>query len=79
MPYRSPLETRIAKKTTQAISDFHMLEEGDRVLVGLSGGKDSWALMQILDVLRRRAKMKTCRVYDCNFSFYHNLFLLFCL
>ena len=57
MPYRSPLETRIAKRTTQAISDFQLLEEGDRVLVGLSGGKDSWALLQILDVLRRRAKM----------------------
>jgi len=35
MPYQSPLETRIAKRTTQAISDFQMLEEGDRVLVGL--------------------------------------------
>ena len=57
MPYRSPLETKLAKKTTQAISDFEMLEEGDRVLVGLSGGKDSWALMQMLDVLRRRAKI----------------------
>jgi len=57
MPYRSPLETKIAKRTTQAISDFQMLEDGDRVLVGLSGGKDSWALLQILDVLRRRAKI----------------------
>ena len=32
-----------------------MIENGDRVMVGLSGGKDSWALMQILDVLRQRA------------------------
>jgi tRNA 2-thiocytidine biosynthesis protein TtcA len=58
MPYRSPLETKLAKKTTQALSDFQMLEDGDRVLVGLSGGKDSWALLQMLDVLRKRAKMK---------------------
>jgi len=57
MPYRSPLETRIAKKTTQAICDFELIEEGDRIVVGLSGGKDSWALIQILDVLRRRAKI----------------------
>ena len=57
MPYRSPLETRIARKTTQAVSDFQMIEDGDRILVGLSGGKDSWALIQILDVLRRRAKI----------------------
>lgn len=55
MSYRSPLESKIAKKTTRAITDFGMIEHGDRVMVGLSGGKDSWALMQVLDVLRRRA------------------------
>ena len=55
MSYRSPLETRLAKKVTRAITEFGLIEHGDRVMVGLSGGKDSWALMQILDVLRRRA------------------------
>jgi tRNA 2-thiocytidine biosynthesis protein TtcA len=53
--YDTPLETRLAKKATQAIIEFGLIEDGDRVMVGLSGGKDSWALMQILDVLRRRA------------------------
>jgi tRNA 2-thiocytidine biosynthesis protein TtcA len=53
--YRSPLETRIAKKTTRAITEYGLIEDGDRVMVGLSGGKDSWALMQILHVLRARA------------------------
>ena len=55
MAYRSELEARIAKKTTKAIVDYGMLEDGDRVMVGLSGGKDSWALLQALDVLRQRA------------------------
>ena len=55
MSYRSPLEARIAKKTTKAITDFNLIEDGDRIMVGLSGGKDSWALMQTLDNLRKRA------------------------
>src|ERR671910_1802496 len=55
MSYRSPLETRLAKKTTKAIVEYGLVEDGDRVMVGLSGGKDSWALLQILDVLRQRA------------------------
>ena len=55
MGYRTPLEARIAKKTTKAITDFNLVEDGDRIMVGLSGGKDSWALIQILDVLQQRA------------------------
>jgi tRNA 2-thiocytidine biosynthesis protein TtcA len=56
--YRSDLEWRLAKKTTRAIVDYDMLENGDRVMVGLSGGKDSWALLQLLDVLRQRAPIR---------------------
>jgi tRNA 2-thiocytidine biosynthesis protein TtcA len=55
MGYKTPLEARLAKKVTKAISDHRLLDDGDRVMVGLSGGKDSWALLQILDVLRLRA------------------------
>jgi tRNA 2-thiocytidine biosynthesis protein TtcA len=55
MSYRSTLEARIARKVTRAITEHRLVEDGDRIMVGLSGGKDSWALMQILDVLRQRA------------------------
>ena len=55
MSYRSKLEAKLARKVTKAITAFDLVEDGDRVMVGLSGGKDSWALMQVLDVLRRRA------------------------
>jgi tRNA 2-thiocytidine biosynthesis protein TtcA len=58
MGYRTDLEARLAKKTTRAIIDYQMIEDGDRVMVGLSGGKDSWALLQILDVLRQRAPIR---------------------
>jgi tRNA 2-thiocytidine biosynthesis protein TtcA len=53
--YGSLLESRLAKKVTKAIVEHSLIQDGDRVMVGLSGGKDSWALMQILDVLRQRA------------------------
>jgi len=58
MAYQSELESRVAKKTTKALVEYQMLDDSDRVMVGLSGGKDSWALLQILDVLRQRAPVK---------------------
>ena len=58
MAYRSELEARLAKKTTKAIVEYGMIADGDRVMVGLSGGKDSWALLQVLDVLRQRAPIR---------------------
>jgi tRNA 2-thiocytidine biosynthesis protein TtcA len=48
-------ERRIRRLAGRAIGDFGLIEDQDRILVGLSGGKDSWALLHILENLRRRA------------------------
>jgi tRNA 2-thiocytidine biosynthesis protein TtcA len=49
------LEERIRRKVGVCISEYDLIQDGDRILVGLSGGKDSWALLDVLESLRKRA------------------------
>lgn len=49
------LEKRIVRLTGQAICDFGMIEEGDRVGVAMSGGKDSYVMLETLLKLQKRA------------------------
>ena len=48
-------KTKLLKKMGRAIADFSMIEEGDRVMVCVSGGKDSYAMLDVLMLLREKS------------------------
>jgi tRNA 2-thiocytidine biosynthesis protein TtcA len=52
------LEQRLARDMGRALKDFHLLQEGDRILVAMSGGKDSYALCVLLRELQKRAPIE---------------------
>jgi tRNA 2-thiocytidine biosynthesis protein TtcA len=49
------LERKLARAMSRAISDYGMIEEGDRVLVAVSGGKDSYTMLHLLRALQKKA------------------------
>jgi len=54
----SVIEKKLLHYTGKAIADFNMIQKGDRVMVCLSGGKDSFTMLTLLNALRRRSNNK---------------------
>ncbi len=49
------LELKLVRQVGRTCKEFGLIESGDRILVAMSGGKDSYAMLVLLDMLRRRA------------------------
>jgi tRNA 2-thiocytidine biosynthesis protein TtcA len=61
VPRRTPdarLEKKLLQRAGQAIAQFSLIEDGDRILVGISGGKDSFTLLHLLQLLQQRAPVR---------------------
>ena len=52
---RESLERRLGRAVSRAIADYSMIEEGDRILVAVSGGKDSYTMLHLLRALQRKS------------------------
>ena len=54
----SAVEKKLLHYTGKAIADYNMIQTGDRVMICLSGGKDSYTLVRLLHLLQRRTNNK---------------------
>ena len=55
---RHPSLKSLLHRVGRAIEEFRLIEDGDRILCAMSGGKDSYAMLDLLERLRRRAPVR---------------------
>ena len=55
---QNKLQKRLRRLASTAIADFNMIEDGDKVMVCLSGGKDSYTMLDILLYLQKVATIR---------------------
>jgi tRNA 2-thiocytidine biosynthesis protein TtcA len=56
--YRDKLERKIVQKAGQAVGEYGLIEDGDHIMVCVSGGKDSYALLDVLLLLARKSPIR---------------------
>ncbi len=62
-----PLAIKIRKQITQALSEYNMISDGDKLMICVSGGKDSSILAILLEEIRKRAEVNftfECTILD---------------
>jgi tRNA 2-thiocytidine biosynthesis protein TtcA len=57
-PTYESLETKLGRAAARAIAQFDMIDEGDRLLVAVSGGKDSYTMLHLLRRLQRKSPVR---------------------
>src|SRR5260370_19273661 len=57
-PTYESLETKLGRAAARAIAQFGMIDEGDRLLVAVSGGKDSYTMLHLLRRLQRKSPVR---------------------